>query len=61
MYVVATRGTTEEEFARRQMQHLAGKGVQVREQTVDRADADETSETEASDDGEDSANDQTAG
>ena len=34
MYVVATRGTREEEFARRQMQHLAGKGVRVREHTV---------------------------
>jgi len=35
MYVVATRGTREEEFARRQMQHLAKKGVRVREHTVD--------------------------
>ncbi|MEF8852953.1 MAG: DEAD/DEAH box helicase family protein [Haloarculaceae archaeon] len=34
MYVVATRGTREEEFARRQMRHLAGKGVRVREHTV---------------------------
>jgi DNA excision repair protein ERCC-3 len=34
MYVVATRGTREEEFARRQMQHLAKKGVRVREHTV---------------------------
>jgi DNA excision repair protein ERCC-3 len=31
MYVLATRGTREEEFARRQMQHLAEKGVQVHE------------------------------
>jgi len=34
MYVLATRGTREEEFARRQMQHLAKKGVRVREHTV---------------------------
>ncbi|MFB6152160.1 MAG: DEAD/DEAH box helicase [Haloarculaceae archaeon] len=34
VYVLATRGTREEEFARRQMRHLAGKGVQVRERTV---------------------------
>jgi DNA excision repair protein ERCC-3 len=47
MYVVATRGTSEEEFARRRMRHLAGKGVQVRERTVDR---DETPEPEASED-----------
>jgi DNA excision repair protein ERCC-3 len=59
MYVVATRGTSEEEFARRQMQHLAGKGVQVREQTVDRS-ADEPAETEASDDGDDHGDDYSA-
>ncbi|PSQ06603.1 helicase [Halobacteriales archaeon QS_4_69_31] len=34
MYVLATRGTREEEFVRQQMRHLAGKGVQVREVTV---------------------------
>jgi DNA excision repair protein ERCC-3 len=31
VYVLATRGTVEEEFARRQMRHLAEKGVRVRE------------------------------
>ena len=31
VYVLATRGTVEEEFARRQMNHLAEKGVRVRE------------------------------
>ncbi|PSP84191.1 helicase [Halobacteriales archaeon QS_1_68_17] len=31
LYVLATRGTTEEEFVRQQMRHLAGKGIQVRE------------------------------
>ena len=35
MYVLATQGTREEEFARRRMQYLAGKGVQVTEQNVD--------------------------
>jgi DNA excision repair protein ERCC-3 len=29
MYVLATRGTTEEDFARRQIRHLASKGVRV--------------------------------
>ncbi len=33
MYVLATRGTREEDFARRRMQHLAGKGVRVTEAT----------------------------
>ena len=31
MYVLATRGTTEEEFARRRMAHLSEKGVRVTE------------------------------
>lgn len=31
MYVLATRGTTEEDFAQRRMRHLAAKGVRVRE------------------------------
>ena len=35
MYVLATQGTREEEFARRRMQYLAGKGVQVTERNVD--------------------------
>jgi DNA excision repair protein ERCC-3 len=34
MYVLATRGTREEEFARRRMQYLAGKGVRVIERTA---------------------------
>ncbi|MFB6242868.1 MAG: DEAD/DEAH box helicase, partial [Halobaculum sp.] len=34
VYVLATRGTSEEEFARRRMQHLSSKGVRVRERTV---------------------------
>jgi DNA excision repair protein ERCC-3 len=32
MYVLATLGTQEEDFARQRTRHLAGKGVQVREQ-----------------------------
>ena len=35
VYVLATRGTSEEDFAQRQMNHLAEKGVRVRERTVD--------------------------
>ncbi|ELZ98694.1 putative DNA repair helicase [Haloferax mucosum ATCC BAA-1512] len=35
MYVLATRGTSEEDFAQRQMQHLAGKGIRVRETNAD--------------------------
>jgi DNA excision repair protein ERCC-3 len=31
MYVLATRGTEEEEFARQRTRHLAAKGVRVRE------------------------------
>jgi len=34
MYVLATRGTSEEEFAQRQMHYLAAKGVRVRERNV---------------------------
>ncbi|WP_327053443.1 DEAD/DEAH box helicase family protein [Halomicrococcus gelatinilyticus] len=48
MYVLATRGTREEEFARQQLQHLASKGVRVNEtvaadasrHATDRPDAD---------------------
>ena len=36
VYVLATRGTREEDFARRQLQHLGRKGVTVSEHTVDR-------------------------
>ncbi len=34
VHVLATRGSAEEEFAQRQMRHLARKGVKVRETTV---------------------------
>jgi DNA excision repair protein ERCC-3 len=35
VYVLATRGTNEEEFAQRQMRHLAEKGIRVTERGVD--------------------------
>ena len=35
MVVLATRGTTEEDFVRRQMRHLASKGIRVTEQTAE--------------------------
>jgi DNA excision repair protein ERCC-3 len=31
MVILATRGTTEEDFVRRQMRHLASKGIRVTE------------------------------
>ena len=34
MYVLATRGTREEDFAQQQMRHLAGKGVRIQETNV---------------------------
>ncbi|WP_276256995.1 DEAD/DEAH box helicase [Halomontanus rarus] len=36
VYVLATRGTREEDFARRQLQHLGRKGMTVTEETVER-------------------------
>jgi DNA excision repair protein ERCC-3 len=38
VYVLATRGTREEDFATRQMRHLAEKGVRVTERAVDSED-----------------------
>jgi DNA excision repair protein ERCC-3 len=35
VYVLATRGTSEEEFARKRMRHLAKKGVSVRETNLE--------------------------
>ncbi|WP_459194099.1 DEAD/DEAH box helicase [Halosimplex sp. J119] len=61
MYVLATQGAREEEFARRQMRYLAGKGVQVQERTVEDSGADsdedgesgsESAETRENGDGE---------
>jgi DNA excision repair protein ERCC-3 len=34
VYVLATRGSSEEEFAQRQMRHLARKGIRVRETNI---------------------------
>jgi DNA excision repair protein ERCC-3 len=42
VYVLATRGTTEEDFATRQLRHLASKGVRVREADAMAVDTDET-------------------
>jgi DNA excision repair protein ERCC-3 len=39
MYVLATRGTREEEFARQRMRHLAEKGVRVTERDAETIDA----------------------
>jgi superfamily II DNA or RNA helicase/intein/homing endonuclease len=38
VYVLATRGTTEEEYAKRQVQHLSTKGIRVREQDAETID-----------------------
>ena len=46
VYVLATRGTREEDFATRQMRHLAEKGIRVTERAVD-APSDEADEEES--------------
>ncbi len=43
VYVLATRGTREEDFARKQLQHLGRKGMTIREQTVERGAETDTS------------------
>jgi DNA excision repair protein ERCC-3 len=35
MYVLATRGTEEEDFARQRMRHLSAKGVTIREENAE--------------------------
>jgi DNA excision repair protein ERCC-3 len=52
VYVLATQGTREEEFARNRTRHLAEKGVQVTEATVERdgADAGDGSATDGEED-----------
>jgi len=55
LYVLATRGTEEEDFVRQQMRHLASKGIRVtesesevgdvRESTLDDSDAGESDES----------------
>ncbi|WP_411963649.1 DEAD/DEAH box helicase [Haloferax sp. YSMS24] len=54
VYVLATRGTSEEDFAQRQMQHLAGKGIQVRESNSG-APADDEHDTTQDDEQDDEA------
>ncbi|MCU4742734.1 DEAD/DEAH box helicase [Natronoglomus mannanivorans] len=50
VYVLATRGTREEDFARRQLQHLGRKGMTVTEETVERStDSDSDSDSDSSD------------
>jgi DNA excision repair protein ERCC-3 len=46
MYVLATRGTREEEFARQRMRYLAEKGVRVTERDAQAFDSEESSESE---------------
>ena len=41
MYVLATRGTREEEFARQQLRHLASKGIRIQETVLDERDEQE--------------------
>jgi DNA excision repair protein ERCC-3 len=48
--VLATHGTREEQFARKQMRHLAGKGVQVHETVVGEENGGDAEETEGADD-----------
>ncbi|ELZ62191.1 MULTISPECIES: DEAD/DEAH box helicase [unclassified Haloferax] len=62
VYVLATRGTSEEDFAQRQMQHLAGKGIRVRETSADDLDTesdggDTDADTDADTDTEDDESD----
>jgi DNA excision repair protein ERCC-3 len=46
MYVLATRGTREEEFARQQMRYLSGKGVRVTERDAEAFDMSSTPRNE---------------
>jgi DNA excision repair protein ERCC-3 len=60
MYVLATRGTTEEDFARQQTRHLAAKGIRVTERDapqVEPALQDDDAEDGTSDDGDEGADD----
>jgi len=46
VYVLATYGTREEDFARKQLQHLGRKGMTIREQTVETTDGTDSSDDE---------------
>jgi DNA excision repair protein ERCC-3 len=50
MYVLATRGTREEEFARQRMRHLQEKGVRVTERDAERIDRPDTAAERTHDD-----------
>ncbi|MDQ2052726.1 helicase-related protein [Natronolimnohabitans sp. A-GB9] len=52
VYVLATRGTREEDFARKQLQHLGRKGMTIREQAVDRDESNEDRRDDEDGDGE---------
>ncbi len=49
VYVLATRGTSEEDFAQRQMRHLAEKGIRVTERTIDDGDGENNDNDENND------------
>ncbi|WP_158059207.1 DEAD/DEAH box helicase [Halorussus halophilus] len=53
MYVLATRGTTEEEFARQRMRHLSSKGVRVTERDAEAVAERDVAPEEKSDDSDD--------
>jgi len=53
VYVLATRGSREEEFARQRMRHLAGKGVEVQERVSDMVDEPRPRGGEGDGDGDD--------
>jgi DNA excision repair protein ERCC-3 len=41
VYVLATRGTEEEDFVRKQMRHLAAKGIRVTESGAEAVEPDD--------------------
>ena len=49
MYVLATQGSQEEDFARRRMRHLAEKGIRVTEETVEMGEQAESRPDESGD------------
>ena len=59
VYVLATRGTSEEDFAQRRMRHLAEKGVRVRESDRSRETATDVTEAVAEDGTDRSRDDRT--
>jgi len=51
LYILATRGTEEEDFVRQQMRHLASKGIKVTERDAEAVAEPESGESEADEDG----------